>query len=107
MPHLLAQVTATAAATLAALLPGVTGDRSAAVDPSRAPAPACVHHYSDWRYTTVVNDCDTTVSVTVDYTNGQPAPCRTVAPGGLATFAGYGFDGNHVVGLSACVPATA
>ncbi|MFF8974746.1 alpha-amylase [Streptomyces sp. NPDC014995] len=106
MPHLLVQVTVTAAATLAALLPGLAGGRSEAADPPPKPAPECVHHYSDWRYTTVVNDCDTTVSVTVEYANGRPAPCRTLAPGDAATFAGYGFDQNHVVGLRTCVPGT-
>ncbi|MFF3611632.1 alpha-amylase [Streptomyces sp. NPDC002580] len=69
-------------------------------------APDCVHHYDDWRYTTVVNDCDTTVNVTVDYTDGQAAPCRTLAPRDAATFAGYGPQLNYVTGLSTCTPAT-
>ncbi|MGW3665018.1 alpha-amylase [Streptomyces sp. NPDC005141] len=69
-------------------------------------APECVHYYSDWRYTTVVNDCDTTVDVTVDYTDGQAAPCRTLLPRAIATFAGYGPQLNYVTGLSTCTPAT-
>ncbi|MEY2245406.1 alpha-amylase [Streptomyces sp. BF23-18] len=70
------------------------------------PAPDCVHYYSDWRYTTVVNDCGTTVDVTVQYTDGQGAPCRTVLPGAIATFAGYGPQLNYVTGLSACTPSS-
>lgn len=68
------------------------------------PVPDCVHYYSDWRYTTVVNDCDTTVDVTVQYTDGQGAPCRTLLPRAIATFAGYGPQLNYVTGLSACTP---
>ncbi|MEU0430105.1 alpha-amylase [Streptomyces sp. NPDC006290] len=67
----------------------------------------CVHYYSDWRYTTVVNDCDTTVNVTVEYTDGQGAPCRTLLPQAIATFAGYGPQLNYVTGLSTCTPASA
>ncbi|MFE1291041.1 alpha-amylase [Streptomyces sp. NPDC058751] len=69
--------------------------------------PDCVHYYSDWRYTTVVNDCGSTVDVTVRYTDGQGAPCRTVLPGATATFAGYGPQLNYVTGLSACAPSEA
>jgi hypothetical protein len=68
--------------------------------------PDCVHYYSDWRYTTVVNDCDTTVNVTVEYTDGQGAPCRTLLPQAIATFAGYGPQLNYVTGLSTCTPTT-
>ncbi|MFB7248474.1 alpha-amlyase [Streptomyces populi] len=74
------------------------------VDP--APVPDCVHYYSDWRYTTVVNDCDATVDVTVRYTDGQGAPCRTLLPRAIATFAGYGPQLNYVTGLSACTPSS-
>ncbi|MGW7610407.1 alpha-amylase [Streptomyces sp. NPDC054766] len=70
-----------------------------------AAVPDCVHYYSDWRYTTVVNDCDTTVNVTVEYTDGQGAPCRTLLPRAIATFAGYGPQLNYVTGLSTCTPA--
>ncbi|MET7986172.1 MULTISPECIES: hypothetical protein [unclassified Streptomyces] len=66
--------------------------------------PDCVHYYSDWRYTTVVDDCDTTVNVTVQYTDGQDAPCRTLLPRAIATFAGYGPQLNYVIGLSGCTP---
>ncbi|MFE2535632.1 alpha-amylase [Streptomyces sp. NPDC059371] len=83
--------------------PGVlAGD---AVDAT--PVPDCVHYYSDWRYTTVVNDCDTTVNVTVQYTEYQDAPCRTLFPQAIATFAGYGPQLNYVTGLSACTPPSA
>ncbi|MFE4696689.1 alpha-amylase [Streptomyces sp. NPDC056738] len=68
------------------------------------PVPDCVHYYSDWRYTTVVNDCDTTVDVTVRYTEYQDAPCRTLLPRAIATFAGYGPQLNYVTGLSGCTP---
>ncbi|MFI0960385.1 alpha-amylase [Streptomyces sp. NPDC021080] len=71
-----------------------------------APVPDCVHYYSDWRYTTVVNDCDTTVDVTVQYTDGQGAPCRTLLPRAIATFAGYGPQLNYVTGLSGCTPSS-
>ncbi|MFJ6836060.1 alpha-amylase [Streptomyces sp. NPDC091209] len=70
------------------------------------PVPDCVHYYSDWRYTTVVNDCDTTVNVTVAYTDGQGAPCRTLLPQAIATFAGYGPQLNYVTGLNACTPTS-
>ncbi|MFF2368715.1 alpha-amylase [Streptomyces sp. NPDC058122] len=83
--------------------PGVLA--SGAVDAT--PVPDCVHYYSDWRYTTVVNDCDTTVDVTVQYTEYQDAPCRTLPPRAIATFAGYGPQLNHVTGLSACTPPSA
>jgi hypothetical protein len=68
--------------------------------------PECVHHHSDWRYTSVVNDCAVTVDVTVEYTDGQTVPCRTVAPGAWATFPGYGTTSNYVTGLRACTPAS-
>jgi hypothetical protein len=96
---------------------GATGAPAAARDAGRG-APAgdvvraaavadCVHYYSDWRYTTVVNDCDTTVNVTVEYTDGQGAPCRTLLPRAIATFAGYGPQLNYVTGLNTCTPASA
>jgi hypothetical protein len=84
---------------------GVRAAADEGSDPATA-APDCVHHYSDWRYTTVVNDCDTTVNVTVDYTDGQAAPCRTLSPRDIATFAGYGPQLNYVTGLSTCTPVT-
>ncbi|MFD8733788.1 hypothetical protein ACFV06_02595 [Streptomyces sp. NPDC059618] len=95
-----------AAGAPATALDAGRGVRAAdATDP--APVPDCVHYYSDWRYTTVVNDCDTTVDVTVRYTDGQDAPCRTLAPQGIATFAGYGPQLNYVTGLSGCTPSGA
>ncbi|MFD5266427.1 alpha-amylase [Streptomyces sp. NPDC058335] len=107
MPHLLAHAAVTAAATLTALLTSPVASHAADDGPPGALAPDCVHHYADRRHTTVVNDCDTPVSVTVAYSNGQWAPCRTLAPRDVATFAGYGFDGNRVIGLSACLPGAA
>ncbi|MEV6616984.1 alpha-amylase [Streptomyces sp. NPDC051051] len=106
MPHLLAQAVATAAAALAVLLTSPAASHAAIADPPGTPAPDCAHHHADRRYTTVVNDCDTTVSVTVDYADGQWAPCRTLAPRDIATFAGYGFGENRVIGLSTCLPET-
>ncbi|MCX5008149.1 hypothetical protein OHB05_36875 [Streptomyces sp. NBC_00638] len=113
-PHRLRTVLGLFAAALGLL--SATGAPATARDGGRvapddgsvhaAPAPDCVHYYSDWRYTTVVNDCDTTVDVTVDYTDGQDAPCRTLLPRAIATFAGYGPQLNYVTGLSACTPAT-
>ncbi|MCF4136856.1 alpha-amylase [Streptomyces sp. Tue 6430] len=106
MPHLLAQAAATAAAALTVLLTSPAASRAAIADPPGTPAPDCAHHYADRRHTTVVNDCDTTVSVTVDYADGQWAPCRTLAPHDVATFAGYGFGENRVTGLRTCLPGT-
>ncbi|MFE1228662.1 alpha-amylase [Streptomyces sp. NPDC058745] len=77
---------------------------SAAAD-SGSPAPACVEYFQSWRYTDVHNGCGDTVSVTVEYMNGQWAPCRVVEPGGWATFSGYGTSGNYVAGLRTCDPA--
>jgi len=85
------------------LLPGAGAGRAA--DTAPEPAPDCVHHRSDWRYTTVVNDCAASQDVTVDYLDGQPAPCRRVAPGDQATFAGYGPQLNYVTGVRLCVVA--
>ncbi|MFJ9720672.1 alpha-amylase [Streptomyces sp. NPDC101213] len=106
MPHLLARAAATAAAALTVLLASPAVSRAAIADPPGTPAPDCVHHYADRRHTTVVNDCDTTVSVTVDHADGQWAPCRTLAPHDVATFAGYGFGENRVTGLRTCLPGT-
>ncbi|GGX57869.1 alpha-amylase [Streptomyces fructofermentans] len=64
--------------------------------------PDCVHYASDWRYTTVLNDCDITVELTVEYTDGTQVPCRVVAPAAIATFPGYGPGHNDVTGLRAC-----
>lgn len=68
-------------------------------------APDCVEYVQGWRYTDVHNGCGDAVAITVDYTNGQGAPCRVLQPGQWATFAGYGTDGNHVTGLRTCDPA--
>ncbi|MER5474151.1 alpha-amylase [Streptomyces sp. NPDC002935] len=112
-PHRLRAILGLSAAVLGLL--SATGAPAAARDDGQgapgdgsvpaAAAPDCVHYYSDWRYTTVVNDCDTTVNVTVDYTDAQGAPCRTLAPRAIATFAGYGPQLNYVTGLSTCTPA--
>ncbi|MGX1274156.1 alpha-amylase [Streptomyces phaeoluteigriseus] len=107
MPHLLAHAAVTAAATLAALLTSPVASLAADDVAAGTAAPDCAHHYADRRYTTVVNDCDTSVSVTVEYSDGRWAPCRTLAPRDVATFAGYGFDGTRVVGLSTCLAGTA
>ncbi|WP_405658201.1 alpha-amylase [Streptomyces sp. NBC_01166] len=71
-----------------------------------SPAPECVEYFQSWRYTDVHNDCGNPVSVTVEYSNGQWAPCRVIEPGGWATFSGYGTGGNYVTVLRTCDPAT-
>ena len=76
-----------------------------AVADSGSPAPECVEYFQSWRYTDVHNGCGDTVSVTVEYTNGQWAPCRVIEPGGWGTFSGYGTSGNYVAGLRTCDPA--
>ncbi|MEU0114524.1 alpha-amylase [Streptomyces bobili] len=103
MTHLLAHAVATAAVTLTALLTSPVAAHAADEGPPGAAAPDCVHHYADRRYTTVVNDCDSPVSVTVAYSDGRWAPCRTLAPRDVATFAGHGFDGTQVLGLGTCL----
>ncbi|MFD5255990.1 alpha-amylase [Streptomyces bobili] len=105
MPQMLAHALATAAVTLTALLTIPVAAHAADDAPTGTAAPDCVHHYADRRYTTVVNDCDSPVSVTVAYSDGRWAPCRTLAPRDTATFAGHGFDGTQVLGLDTCLPA--
>lgn len=97
---------ALAATTVAALLTALTAAPSAKASAETA-APECVQYHSGWRYTHVVNGCDFTVAVTVEYTDGQPAPCRVIEPGAWVTFAGYGSQFNYVTGLRTCDPATA
>ncbi|MFC9814200.1 alpha-amylase [Streptomyces virginiae] len=99
-------LTALTALTAAGLLltPATTPSAAAATG---SPAPACVEYAQSWRYTDVHNGCGDTVSVTVEYTNGQWAPCRVIEPGGRATFSGYGTNGNYVTGLRTCDPASA
>ncbi|MEU0088084.1 alpha-amylase [Streptomyces sp. NPDC006274] len=98
---------ATLAATAGAgLLTALAWAPSAAAATESA-APECVEYYQSWRYTDVFNGCGDTVAVTVEYTNGQWAPCRVVQPGDRATFAGYGTDGNYVTALRTCDPALA
>ncbi|MFI9150508.1 alpha-amylase [Streptomyces sp. NPDC053367] len=94
-------LTATAAAGLLTVLTA----SPAATAATESPAPECVQYFQSWRYTDVFNGCDATVAVTVEYTNGQWAPCRLIEPNGWATFAGYGTDGNYVTGLLTCDPA--
>ncbi len=108
MTNLLKHIARPAALTVtsaAGLLLALTGAPSA-VAATGAPAPECVRYYASWRYTDVFNGCGDTMAVTVAYTNGQSAPCRVIAPGAWATFAGYGTDGNHVTGLRSCDPVT-
>ncbi|MGW6858385.1 alpha-amylase [Streptomyces xanthophaeus] len=68
-------------------------------------APECVEYFQGWRYTDVHNGCGDTVSVTVEYANGQWVPCRVIEPNGWATFSGYGTGANYVTGLRTCDPA--
>ncbi|MGA5220949.1 alpha-amylase [Streptomyces cinereoruber] len=96
---------ALATTTAAGLLMAVSAAPSAAAD-TTTPAPGCVEYFQSWRYTNVHNGCTDTVSVTVEYTNGQWAPCRVIEPGAWATFAGYGTDGNYVTGVRTCDPAS-
>ncbi|MET9953352.1 alpha-amylase [Streptomyces sp. NPDC006339] len=108
MTNLLQRVSRSAAltaATGAGLLAALAAAPSAAAATEGA-APECVRYYQSWRYTDVHNGCGDTVAITVVYTNGQSAPCRVIPPGGWATFAGYGTDGNYVTGLRTCDPAT-
>ncbi|MER6561140.1 alpha-amylase [Streptomyces sp. NPDC001027] len=104
-PSLRAGVLAVAA--LAWLLPAAAaaGGVGRAADAAPEPAPDCVSYRSDWRYTIVVNDCAASQDVTVEYLDGQPAPCRRVAPGGQATFAGYGPQLNYVTAVRTCAVA--
>ncbi|MER6678069.1 alpha-amylase [Streptomyces sp. NPDC000983] len=76
-----------------------------AVAVTGSPAPECVEYFQSWRYTDVHNRCGDTVSVTVEYTNGQWVPCRVIDADGWATFPGYGTDGNYVTALRTCDPA--
>ncbi|MFF5337060.1 alpha-amylase [Streptomyces sp. NPDC013181] len=94
----------TLAATVAAGLMTLAAAPSAAAA-TGAPAPACVESFQSWRYTDVHNGCSETVSVTVEYTNGQWAPCVTIQPDGWATFAGYGTNSNYVTAVKTCDPA--
>ncbi|MFV0131892.1 alpha-amylase [Streptomyces sp. HMX87] len=94
---------ALAAATAAGLLTALAAAPSAAAATGSAVA-ECVEYYQSWRYTHVLNGCGDAVAVTVEYTDGQWAPCRVVRPGERATFAGYGTNGNYVTGLRTCDP---
>ncbi|MFE5190567.1 alpha-amylase [Streptomyces sp. NPDC056628] len=87
----------------AGLLTPLTAAPSAAATVG-APAPQCVEYFQSWRYTDVHNGCVDAVSVTVEYTNNQWAPCRVIEPGERVTFAGYGTSGNYVTGLRTCDP---
>jgi hypothetical protein len=96
---------ALATATAVGFLAALTAAPSTAAAAGSAP-PECVQYYASWRYTTVVNSCDVTVAVTVEYTDGEAAPCRVIEPGASATFAGYGPQLNHVAGLRTCEPVS-
>ncbi|MET8728354.1 alpha-amylase [Streptomyces parvus] len=109
MRNLMKQISrpvALAVTATAGVLMALTAAPSAVAD-TGSPAPECVEYFQSWRYTDVNNGCADTVSVTVEYTNGQWAPCRTIEAGGWATFAGYGTNGNYVTGLRTCDPALA
>ncbi|MET7442976.1 alpha-amylase [Streptomyces sp. NPDC004082] len=93
------------AALLASLAPAHSADAADGQDGSPS-VPDCVRFYPSWRYTTVDNACTEQVTLTVVYTDGQEVPCRTLLPGDLATFPGYGPQLNHVTGLRACPPET-
>ncbi|MFI9001779.1 alpha-amylase [Streptomyces sp. NPDC053541] len=103
MTHLKTRIARPAALAAAGLLMALAAAPSA-VAATGDPAPSCVEYYQSWRYTDVHNGCSDTVAVTVEYTNGQWAPCRVILPGQWATFAGYGTDGNYVTGLRTCDP---
>lgn len=103
MQHI-ARPVALTVTTAAGLLTALAAAPSA-VAATGSPAPECVEYSQSWRYTDVHNGCGDTVSVTVEYTNGQWAPCRVIEPGGWATFAGYGTDSNYVTTLRTCDPA--
>ncbi|USC45362.1 alpha-amylase [Streptomyces filamentosus] len=104
-PRRMPRPTALASATAAGLLLALAAAPSASA--SDAPAPECVVYHQGWRYTDVVNGCAIGVAVTVEYTNGQEAPCRILGPGERATFAGYGTNGNYVTALRVCTPPPA
>jgi hypothetical protein len=89
----------------AGLLMALTAAPPAAAATATTTPPECVQYYSSWRYTDVHNGCDVTVAVTVEFTDGQAAPCRVIEPGAWATFAGYGTQANYVTGLRTCEPA--
>ncbi|MEU8651575.1 hypothetical protein [Streptomyces sp. NPDC048737] len=91
------------------VLPQTPAARHAAIaHPPGTQARDRAHHYADRRptTTTVVDDCDATVSVTGDRADGQWAPRRTCAPHGTATSAGHGFGENRVIGPSTRPPET-
>jgi curli biogenesis system outer membrane secretion channel CsgG len=104
LPKRISRPATLAVMTAAGLLTALTATPSAAAA-TEAAAPECVQYYQSWRYTDVFNGCGDTVAVTVEYTNGQSAPCRVIEPGARATFAGYGTDSNYVTGLRTCDPA--
>ncbi|MGW7267473.1 alpha-amylase [Streptomyces sp. NPDC054842] len=89
------------AALLATLAPARPARAADASDGSTS-VPDCVRLYPSWRYTTVDNACAEPVTLTVEYTDGQSVPCRTLLPGDLATFPGYGPQLNYVTGLRTC-----
>ncbi|WP_304453037.1 hypothetical protein [Nocardiopsis sp. YSL2] len=93
-----AALIATAAAGLLMSLPS-----TAAADTT---PPECVEYFSNWRYTHVNNDCDTTVAVELEYTDGMVSSCRVIEPGAWATFSGYGTNGNYVTEMRTCEPAS-
>ncbi|QGV77997.1 alpha-amylase [Streptomyces ficellus] len=92
-------------AAVAVCLTASTG-ASAAPLPAGGEAPSCVAYASGWRYTFVTNDCGSAQDVTVTYLDGTTVPCRSVAPGGTATFPGYGTGGNAVTGVALCTTSS-
>ncbi|MEU3460471.1 alpha-amylase [Streptomyces sp. NPDC006733] len=65
-------------------------------------APACVEYFPSWRYTVVANHCTDPRNLTVQYRDPTDVGCLLIAPGGGATFPGYGVQGNQVVGIVLC-----
>ncbi|MEU1040573.1 alpha-amylase [Streptomyces sp. NPDC005551] len=96
----------TAVAALLTTLTPTQSARAAGTEDGDLSVPDCVQYYASWRYTTVDNRCGAEVRLTVEYTDGQSVPCRTLRPGDMATYPGYGPQLNYVTGLRACPPET-
>ncbi|MER7516481.1 alpha-amylase [Streptomyces sp. NPDC126499] len=100
----IARPAALAATAATGLLATALTAAPTAVAATESTPPECVRYYAGWRYTSVENGCDVTVAVTVEYADGQVAPCRVLEPGAWATFAGYGSRPDGVTGLRTCDP---
>lgn len=92
----------------AAALPVLTGNAVAhAVPPEAAvesseSVPACVEVSPGWRYTFVTNNCSSTYTLTIAYSDGRDVPCRVAGPGDHITFPGHGTQGDRVLGAVLC-----